>query len=444
MPVLLGCPGNVECVLFGALTGCGSQQSTFSVLRSFKMRLRAPLIALAALLALVSCKQQQEQKQKQKQLTAQFNDFHESISSPLSCLNVQGGSVVSGNQRAELSCASTVFGRHAAAEEGDYGGKHCDMIRDHVFFHAIFDFQRPSSTPLFLNHICRALALCIPASHFRILLHVNTRASKGQVPVCGPDYAAAVMLLQRLKIPYTTWTGEFDTISSQRARLVALRDLQESATSNWILQVDADEMPVFGSASAGLSDLFQKLQASARNCDVVYGHLSERVSRDGKFINISLATPLDAQFPLICNVKEKVERAQSRKLVLYRASYRAGIGNHRLICEQKSGKDYAAQMGGCAKIFAKRADLRSFHPPVAKLPQMCDFSRDKIPLLDIEHYKYTWGLQQYLRERIDVFKKNKIAWHSESTAVLNHIKDHGGGLCVTCKEIACRNVSSRL
>lgn len=378
-------------------------------------------------------------------------DFHES---PLFCQD-DAQHEMHASPVPALSCASTVFGRRESESgmaEQERGGNHCDMIRDDVYFHAIFDFQRPSSTPLFLNHICRALSLCIVAPNFRIILHLSSDAhSNSGGRVCGPGYLSAAAFLRELSIPYTSWTGEFDTMSSQRARLVVLRDLQQSATSRWILQVDADEMPVFGSPpTRGLSDMFEALQ-SRGGCDVVYGRLSERVPIDGRFINISLATALDSQFPLICNVKERVEKAQSRKLVLYRAAYRAGIGNHRLICEQQAGGNAGsnggtqdAKMATCRKIFAKRADLRALHPVVTKLPRRCDQRHDKIPYLDIEHYKYTWGLEAYLQERVKVFKKNKISWHSESTAVLNHVKEHGGALCVACKEMGCRNVSSRI
>ena len=393
---------------------------------------------LALLLGAVAC-----QQRIPKSLAA---EFHESGgASPLICHDYGSRKDLA----PALSCASTVFGARESGVEGERGGKHCDMIRDDVFFHAIFDFQRPSSTPLFLNHICRALSLCISAPNFRIILHLstNSHSSGSEERVCGPSYLSAASFLRDMSIPYTSWTGEFDTMTSQRARLVVLRDLHQSTTSRWILQVDADEMPVFGSPpTRGLSGIFDTLQARG-GCDVVYGHLSERVPRDGRFINISLSTSLDSQFPLICNVKERVEKAQSRKLVLYRAAYRAGIGNHRLICEQQSGNrggTQDAQMTACRKIFTKRADLRALHPVVTKLPQRCDLRHDKIPYLDIEHYKYTWGLEAYLQERVKVFKKNKITWHSESTAVLHHIKEHRGALCVTCQELGCRNVTSRI
>ena len=313
-------------------------------------------------------------------------------------------------------------------DAGTEGERHCDLIGEHVYFHGIFDFARPSSVPLLVNQVCRALTMCISKDKFRLVLHLLGGK-------CTSDYEAAADFLRSLGITFTVWTGEFDTKSSQRARLVSLRDLQERdrKTSDWVLQVDADEMPVFHPNS--LSSLLQKLQRDD-DCDAVYGRLSERVTADGKLANITLGTRLDQQFPLLCNVKERVEQAQSRKLVLYRASYRAGIGNHRLVCEAGGGSEQQG-LQKCSAIFSKRADFRQLHPAVGVLPRKCNFG----DLLDIEHFKYTWGLQGYLAERIRVFRQNKISWHSESEAVLRHVQMHGG-ICVSCPDLRCFNETS--
>jgi len=221
---------------------------------------------------------------------------------------------------------------------------------------------------------------------------------------------------------------------------VALRDLKVQDTSSWILQVDADEFPIFYPNS--LSDILHRLQTRSHSegCDAVYGYLSERVQSDGTLVNISLSLPLQEQFPLLCNVKESVEKAQNRKLVLYRAAFRAGIGNHRLICERKHRSIKVGEMESCKKIIRKRLDFVSMHPPVLSLPRKCDETLDKIPMLDIEHFKYTWGLEEYLQERIRVFRKNKIAWHGESSAVIQHVEKYGG-ICVACPELKCRNAT---
>ena len=353
----------------------------------------------------------------------------------------------------------TAFGLESEAKTPEHESR-CEMVRDHVVFHAIFDFERPSSLPLLVNQVCRALRLCIAESNFRVVLHlerkrVMSKKRPGKILIskrCAADYHAAREFLTSLGISFTVWTGEFDTVSSQRARLVALRDLELTGhdTTRWVLQVDADEMPVFWPTS--LSDILHQLQAKASTdgCDAVYGYLSERVSRDGTLRNISLSSTsfLDTQFPLLCNVKENVEKAQNRKLVLYRASFRAGIGNHRLICERKNSNSVSStssEVAACRKILEKRSDFVQLHPTIGSiLPRRCDKSRDKIPTLDIEHFKYTWGLEAYLEKRVRVFRKNKLAWHSESSAVLNHMGKNGGKICVTCRELRCRNVTSRL
>ena len=357
-----------------------------------------------------------------------------------------------------LSCSLTSF--HSTSSVHSQDPTECDMVRHHIYFHAIFDFRRPSSLALTLNQVCRALELCIAAANFRVVLHLERKRLKGALGKpsnrfsrkCGPDYLVVRDFLLASGIPFTVWTGEFDTISSQRARMVALRDLQpQNPQSNhdWILQVDADEMPVFYPTS--LSYLMHRLQSRshADGCDAVYGYLSERVTGDGKLVNITLGESLESKFPLLCNVKEGVEKAENRKLVLYRASFRAGIGNHRLICERKMRPTRplsatAGEMENCRQIMEKRTDFRLMHPRVASLPRKCDDAHaPEIATLSIEHFKYTWGLQDYLQERIRVFKKKKLAWHSESSAVLSHLSRHSG-ICVSCPQLKCKNVTSRI
>ena len=63
--------------------------------------------------------------------------------------------------------------------------------------------------------------------------------------------------------------------------------------------------------------------------------------------------------------------------------------------------------------------------------------RDKEKIF-LDHYKYTWGVDDYLNTRVENFKAAKINWHKESTNVLRHLEDNGGVICVTCPESKCQ------
>ncbi len=164
-------------------------------------------------------------------------------------------------------------------------------------------------------------------------------------------------------------------------------------------------------------------------CDMIFGLLRERVSQNGELVNISSSATLYDQFPLVCDVKSAVEGAQSKKLFLYRASFRPAVGNHRLICERKR------DLQSCRESIDENSHSKYFHPPVNILPRECS------SFINIDHFKYTWGVKEYLEKRVSVFQKQGLWWHSESTAVLNHLKDNNGKLCVNCKALQCKNVS---
>jgi len=411
-----------------------------------------------------------------------------------------------------LSCSMTAFDETSShCHDGSGGSSGSTFLRDHVYFHAIFDFKRPSSLSLFLHQVCRAQhAFCIDKSHFRVVLHLAESVS------CSSDegkmYAQAASFLSRTGLFFNTWRGVFDTMSSQDARLLSLRGLGDrydfvhnmytnsTSSSDWIMQVDADEFPIWqtytprssrkrdappasASASSSLLGLLL-LRISSSNCDVVYGHLRDRLPVDGSLLNLTLPErkPLaSSSMPLLCRVKDMIEGAQSRKVLLYRADYRPGVGNHRVICEGDNAKrkkrskgktsssttaattttttaDEEAAIASCRAVINKKKIMRELHPPMNKIPNKCLVGK-----IDVEHFKYTWGIQDYLRERVRTFKERKIPWHVESSSLLMHLNknnpknngssssssssqrdEQGGAFCVTCSELQCEQVPSRI
>ena len=275
-----------------------------------------------------------------------------------------------------------------------------------VYFHGIFDFQRPSALSLFTLQICRALTLCFQKENFRVVLHVPETSNN--------HYELAASFLRELSISYSIWKGTFDTVALQRVRLESLKFVNSS--DKVIFQVDADEFPYF--PTSDLSSVLSTLTSSEPEaCDAIYGFLSERLPANGDLVNITLRPSLSTQLPLICDLKQSLEGAAHRKIIFYRALFRPSVGNHRLICEEKSS------LSACHAMLSKSSKLmQDNHPAVHKLPRRCK-SQVKI---HIDHYKYTWGIERYLETRVRNFKRAGLPWHSESTAVLESLKLTGG------------------
>jgi hypothetical protein len=145
---------------------------------------------------------------------------------------------------------------------------------------------------------------------------------------------------------------------------------------------------------------------------------------DGSLVNVSLTDNLESSFPLQCEIKKVLEKAAHKKIVMYRAIYRPEVGNHRLFCQR------AYDLEDCNK---KTVPHKYLYPPMTHLPRQCSSrmvpvligDKEKSPLfssmdsgqnsafgrvnkenfeaeysLPIDHYKYVWGLQQYLDKRL--------------------------------------------
>jgi len=454
-----------------------------------------------------------------------------------------------------------------------------------VYFHAVFDFKRPSAFPLLVNQVCRSLSICIGKSRFRIVLHLSVATlhqlsttivtsshinfipgslsnnldsysvvdflhslesgqsyEQQQRPTPSLEqlelqqYHLSCAFLTWYGIPYKTWVGIFDTLTLQQARLRSLSDVTKP--SQVIFQVDADEFPIlpsnlsvwikklteeepaftkehkqkpnrrklvvskflpetgsnievekstksknktsgFGNRS-GLSSEDDKGKGGSRNamkkekgntggiqrgrrgkqrkgsidyangnalCDVIYGNLVERLPPDGVLVNMSLDSPLANQFPVMCDIKSSIEEAVRRKLILFRGSFRPGIGNHKLLCERPKGKEsVASEVHTCQEILNKQpTGLMIYHPPLTRVPRRCSASNLKEVgsteriygngFMRVDHYKYIWGIQQYLEERARVFEEAKIPWYKQSLSVLSHLKKYDGRICIECQGI---------
>jgi len=306
--------------------------------------------------------------------------------------------------------------------------KMCVFAADQVYFHGIFDFQKSSAMALFVNQVCRALAVCIPPANFRLIFH--TLLSPPQLL-----HQASHFLTSNGIHNVTIWDKPFDSVSASKMRLVSLADVHKK--DQLILQVDADEFANFDFLSFGI----KKLLSRSNRCDYLMGTLRERVAENGHLINITLSdsrTPgvkatdlsIEAQFPWTCELKKEIEAAADRKLVLYRALYRPAIGNHRLMCQRPPGGKFSE----CMRSFKNS----SFLPPLSleestRRPAFCHWHLKHQKRMLIDHYKYTYGIIGYLRRRVQVFKEKKLEWWRESWAMLKYLHDHGNRVCVECQ-----------
>ena len=173
------------------------------------------------------------------------------------------------------------------------------------------------------------LASCVRPQNFKIILH--------SVGAIRSDFRTAARFLKQYGISYTMWKSTFDSATAQFARLHVLDGVNR--TNQLILQADIDEFPEM----SHLKVMAEILLGPEAPCDVFSGTLLDRMPRDGSLVNISIGADLAEQFPLQCEVKKFLEKAAHKKIVLYRATFRPEVGNHRLRCQRAYSVDQCLQ-----------------------------------------------------------------------------------------------------
>lgn len=310
-----------------------------------------------------------------------------------------------------------------------YIPKDCIDNADKFYFHGVFETHRPSSYALVVHHICRALHLCITRSNFRIALH-NSKSTH--------EFLMAKKFLTNLQIPHRVWTREFDTYSINNVRRLMLVDV--TTRDKFIWQVDSDEfVPLDAMKAIMRSAISSALYLPNDGCSFFKGDLIDRLPIDGSLVNITINTNLETDFPLACDIKKEMEKAEFRKLILYAGDQRPWIGNHKLLCEGE------VNATSCYDTMRQKVNKHLFPsmPVPQHIPTGCLLYdrnlRMKLSVV-INHYKYVWGVEEYLANRVKRFKEKKIKWASESEDYLKAMRDNGGIIDVHDPTYHCKKL----
>ena len=292
-----------------------------------------------------------------------------------------------------------------------------------------------------------------------------------------------VRFLTAVGVVPTLWEGAFTSDNKMMRTLTTLRHLNDS--DSFIYHADLDEFPDRRRLAHALTEL------RAGTCDVIVGFWRDRVTRVGHPAEVTLAGPLAEQFPMACQFSSKfMPRRTTQKTLVYRASLRASSGQHSVWCDVFSGgtrrKSSSASGAGanrrgatlgagaedpgpgdrrrlaasrprarrppaeawnqtkaCMRHLAMRADksaparaILSLLPTHRRKPRQC---RTRVP---IDHYKFVSGVEMYLFKRAVHYKRLGLGWWRQSYEIIDHMRQHGGRICVECPEMNCTLASA--
>ena len=368
--------------------------------------------------------------------------------------------------------------------------------RDIMYMHAIAGVEHRSSFQLLVHRVCEALMWCIPPTRFYIVLQSATeqghaatdahalyrpqpRLPAAATPAAADEGTAAVdrgvRFLTSLGVVPALWEGTFTSDNKMMRTLTALRHL--NSTDSVVYHSDLDEFPDRRRLAVALKEL------RAGTCDFIVGFWRDRVARFGQPAEVSLASPLAEQYPMACQFSSKfMPRRTTQKTLVYRASLRASSGQHSVWCDvstgtprhasttsRSSGRAGAGTRGGrhgagaaedrrrrlatsrpprhtaawnqtaaCLRHLAMRADKSApARAILALLPTHRTKPRQCPTRVPIDHYKFVSGVELYLFRRAVHYKRLGLGWWRQSYEILDHMRQHGGRICVDCPEINC-------
>jgi len=304
-----------------------------------------------------------------------------------------------------------------------------------AFVHMVVGTEHASALHLLMYRVCDFTKQCIGRSNMRIVLH-NKKTSTSK------RHREAVSFLQHLGIrPADEWNGTFTADAKMAASYSALRGLHSHDTM--ILQMDVDEEPDPVLFNQALREI------EAQKCDAVFAFWQDRLALGGNLSHVTLAgpggaTPLVEQFPLQCDLSAKVVRGgKTTKTIAYRADARLDGGQHDVWCDRSGGSGSGGggkswnKTRACAQHAHDRAKSKLLPLILAHTPNLQTrprYCRTKVPL---RHYKFLHGVQEHLARRMESYRRLGLHWWRDSRLFLEHLRSHGGRVCVECTGMGC-------
>lgn len=235
----------------------------------------------------------------------------------------------------------------------------------------------------------------------------------------NPVVAVVTKLLVEKGVHYDLWIGTFssETKAWHRERVVDAAVPRNA----WVVVADVDEFHQFGGDIAEYLNGIEKTGAN-----YVMAKWEDRVAQDGSLKHVQDArqgVSLAAQFPLKCSMTRwtapdsgwwslVLPRAEDEKVVAHKAYLRIHRSAHKI-----RWRSY----------FKALLWMEKWPRVAAGEPLVC------------RHYKWVAGLAAYLDRRVKTYDKCGMLWSYESASINARLEQHGGKICVTCGELACRH-----
>lgn len=236
------------------------------------------------------------------------------------------------------------------------------------------------------------------------------------------DAVQLSQLLQRLMskgVYYDIFYGDWSSEALMYHQAHKL--LHCSGRHDWIIVADSDE---FHEYPGGNVELFLR-KMDMKGINVVNGVFLDRVSTNGKLLELSSSISLFKRFPLGCRLHLNFDLGTPKKVMAFKGFLRINRGHHRLaLC-----------------WFWERRGYLHLTPWQSCPPDKVDTIKPFKNRLNVHHFKWIDGQFEATKHKAEVWKGTRTG--KSYSNVLKHL-ELCNGICVSSPDVKCKNSSSLL
>lgn len=297
-----------------------------------------------------------------------------------------------------------------------------------AYAHLVVGTDHESVLPLLVHRVCDLFRQCIDRRRIRVVLH-----HKSETALAGSEAGA---FLASVGVKPSAWNGTFSADTKMAKSFETLRGVHSHDTI--IVQTDVDEEPDMAKFNQALREI------EAQQCDAVFAYWQDRLAVGGNLSSVLLSSPLQAQFPLQCELSKKVVKGgKTSKTIAYRADSRLDGGQHDVWCDRPAGEGGSwNKTAACARHAHDRAKSRLLPLILSNVQNMRARPRYCPTRVPLRHYKFVAGVEAYLERRMTSYRRQGLHWWKDSRQFLEHLGAHGGRVCVDCRGMKCIDTRS--
>ena len=269
------------------------------------------------------------------------------------------------------------------------------------------DSFRPKLIEYFLDYYIK---IAVEPRNILLTVQVSHRTNAVQL----------FQLLQKLStkgVYYDIFYGEWSSEALMYHQAHKL--LHCSSRYDWIIVADSDEFHEY--PGGNVEQFLRKMDKKGVN--VVNGVFLDRVSSDGKLLELSSSIPLFKRFPLGCRLHLNFDLGTPKKVMAFKGFLRINRGHHRLaLC-----------------WFWERRGYLHITPWQSCPPVEIDEIKPLKHRLNVHHFKWIDGQFEATKHKAQVWKGTKTGISYSN--VLHHLKVCNG-ICVSSPDVKCKRSSA--